>query len=373
MRAGTPHGAASLQIAPGVAFLREEDVVLQAMLDGWTAQMVGGRGLRRQSAKSVVAMVTRFQEHSNEWPWNWTSAMFDEWMADLVSARQLAPSTIRSYQQAVRAFCGYLCSPHYGWDAECETRFGSHPSQICHDENTNRHLQGYEGSPGRRPLTRDELQQFLDRVDGEVESRLGLGRKGALLAYRDATLFKVMYGWGLRANEAAHLELTDFYRNPSAAEFNGFGMLHVRFGKASRGGPPKRRSVATVFGWAVEALEDYLVNVRPLLKGAETSGLLWLTERGTRLQARDIPGRFPIYRDALGLEESLTPHSLRHSYVTHLIEDGADPVFIQQQVGHAYQSTTGIYTAVSADFMNKMMRQAIDAVVRNATEGEAAQ
>ena len=51
---------------------------------------------------------------------------------------------------------------------------------------------------------------------------------------------------------------------------------------------------------------------------------------------------------------------MRHSYVTHLIEEGADPEFVKQQVGHAYQSTTAIYTAVSGDFANKMMRQALD-------------
>ena len=68
----------------------------------------------------------------------------------------------------------------------------------------------------------------------------------------------------------------------------------------------------------------------------------------------------PVYRTALGLDEVLTPHALRHSYVTHLIESGVDPAFVQRQVGHLHQSTTAIYTGVSADYMNTMMSQAIE-------------
>lgn len=93
------------------------------------------------------------------------------------------------------------------------------------------------------------------------------------------------------------------------------------------------------------------------------SNALWLTERGTRLQARDVADRFGFYRDELGLDPALSPHCLRHSYVTHLIEDGVDPLFVQEQAGHVYQSTTGLYTAVSGDFKNKMLHDAIRAVL----------
>ncbi|MGP3684612.1 tyrosine-type recombinase/integrase [Streptomyces sp. IBSNAI002] len=54
------------------------------------------------------------------------------------------------------------------------------------------------------------------------------------------------------------------------------------------------------------------------------------------------------------------PHCLRHSHVTHQIEDGADPAFVQRQVGHRYASTTALYTGVSGDFMNTMMRRMLD-------------
>lgn len=352
-----------MYVASDVRFLHEEESVFEAMLQGWTAQMVGGRSLRRKTAATAVSKIASFHEHSNEWPWRWSSQMFDEWMADL-AGRALTVSTRRGYQQAVRTFCEYLCSSHYGWVVECETRFGEHPTQVCHEENMVKHLSEFEGKPGRRPLTRGELQRLLDHVDEEVDRRLAERRKGAVAAYRDATVFKVLYAWGLRANELCHLDLTDFFRSIESPQFGRFGLIQVRMGKASSGGAPKRRAVLTLHQWAVDVLQDYLENVRPLmLKPSSPTNAVFVTERGTRLKPRDVADRFGFYRDELGLDSVLTPHALRHSYVTHLIEDGVDPVFVKEQVGHAYQSTTAIYTGVSGDFMNKMMKDAVRRVL----------
>jgi site-specific recombinase XerD len=117
--------------------------------------------------------------------------------------------------------------------------------------------------------------------------------------------------------------------------------------------------VASVIPWAVEALEDYVINIPPRFTDC-ADGPLFVTERGTRLQPREIDARFADYRDALKLPKTLVPHRLRHSYVTHLIEDGADPKFVQEQVVHRFASTTAIYTAVSGDFMNTMMRRTLE-------------
>lgn len=301
MRRGVPHGDSSLYLASGVSFLNEEEAVFDAMLDGWAMQQIGGRNLRKNTVDRVVGTVRQFQRFTGEWPWQWNAGALDEWMTHLVGVLRREPSTIRVYQQAVRGFCDYICSEHYGWVQECEARFGTHPVQVCHEWNTVTHLQDYEGRPGRRALTRPELQGFLDHADNEVELRLSARRKGALPAYRDATLFKVMYGWGLRPVEVANLDTCDFYRNAHAPEFGSFGMLQVRHGKASRGGAPKRRSVVTVWGWAVSAVEDYIANVRPLLR-SEGTNALWLTERGRRMRTREVAERFAQYRHALSLD-----------------------------------------------------------------------
>ena len=125
------------------------------------------------------------------------------------------------------AFLGYACDPRYGWVAECEQRAGTAPVQVFHEGNSPVHAAEYEGRPGRRPLTRAELQAFFDAADDLAERVACLRRKGQLAAFRDATLFKVIYAWGLRRREAAMLDVTDFAPNPAAPGLGGLGVCHV--------------------------------------------------------------------------------------------------------------------------------------------------
>jgi site-specific recombinase XerD len=350
-------GAARLELVCGVVQLRPHDAMIEAMLRGWRAQQAA-RGLRRETIDRRERLVRRFLAFTNEYPWQWQPSHVDEWTMSLTAEAHMAPSTIRGYQTDLRLFNEYLTDGRYGWAVECEKAFGMYPVPIVHEWNTIAHLNEYEGNPESRPLTREELQRFLDYADEQVERAVKARRKGALAAYRDATLFKVIYGWGLRRTETAKLDLVDWGRNPAAPEFGAFGMLHVRYGKAARGQPPRRRNVASVMAWAVEAVADYVDNIRPRF-GCADHPALWVTERGGRIKPAEINARFVAYRDALGLPGVLSPHSLRHSYVTHLTEDGVDRRFIQQQVGHRCDSSTAIYTHVSGDFMNVALRRAL--------------
>ena len=359
MGRGDLAGGAHLELVSGVAQLHPEDAMVEAMLRGWRAQQLA-RGLQQDTIDARVRLMRRFGEFTNDYPWRWEPADVDEWSLSLTAEHHLAPSTIRSYQCSLRQFNDYLCDRRYGWVAACQQQFGprAHPVAICHEWNTIAHLNDYEGDPEARPFTRQELQRFLDFADSQVERAVRARRKGALAAYRDATLFKVLYGWGLRRTEASKLDVVDFGRNPAAPEFGGYGMLNVRYGKAKRGQPPRRRNVASVMGWAVEAVVDYVEEIRPRF-GCVGHPALWVTERGGRLKPAEINARFVTYRDALGLPEALVPHSMRHSYVSHLTEDGVDRRFIQCQVGHEVDSSTAVYTHVSSDFMNTALRNAL--------------
>lgn len=137
-------------------------------------------------------------------------------------------------------------------------------------------------------------------------------------------------------------------------------MLSVRWGKAARGSPPRRRNVCTVMGWAAEVVEEWVTEIRPAYGTVAAGPALWPTERGGRVSVDYLNVRFGAWRDAVGLPAELTPHCLRHSYVTHLIEDGVDPLFVQHQVGHAWASTTALYTGVSNDYKNRAMRAALE-------------
>jgi site-specific recombinase XerD len=157
------------------------------------------------------------------------------------------------------------------------------------------------------------------------------------------------------------LDVADFGPNPAAPELGGYGICHVRFGKAMRGSPPRRRAVASVMPWAVEALAQYLEQVRPLHGQAARGPALWLTERGARISPRRIDERFAQWRRCAGLPAELSVHCLRHSYISHLVEDGADPTFVQHQAGHSWASTTAIYTlTVGADHTNRALRVVLD-------------
>jgi len=86
---------------------------------------------------------------------------------------------------------------------------------------------------------------------------------------------------------------------------------------------------------------------------------MWVTERGGRVKPAEINARFVAYREALNFPKEASPHTLRHSYVTHLTEKGIDRRFIQEAVGHRCDTSTAIYTHVSGDFMNTALRKAL--------------
>lgn len=357
-RAGEVDAALARVFGEGVRPLRLEEALFDAILSGWRAQQ-SARHLAESTKRDREAVVRRFRGEIERWPWEWRALDVDEWLEGLGGPRRrLAVSTLRGFQGALRAFVEYLTDERYPWAAICEREFGRRPVQVIDERNRIAHVSDFEGRPGRRPLSREELIAFFAFCDAQVHERRKLGRKGALAAFRDAALFKSIYAFGLRRQEAARLDVTDFGRNPHRASFGRYGTLSVRYGKASRGSAPKRRNVLTVFDWSVEVLEQYVEQVRPLY-GRDEHPALWLTERGGRIESAKISRRFAELRDALGLAGELTVHSLRHSYVTHLIEDGFDELFVRMQVGHRFASTTALYTGVSGAYKNDAMRAAL--------------
>lgn len=141
------------------------------------------------------------------------------------------------------------------------------------------------------------------------------------------------------------MDVCDPGPNPHQGAFGRYGTLRVRYGKGSRGSAPKRRNVATVVAWSAEVLEQHVEEIRPLY-GRDEHPALFLTERGGRVTAPELTQRFAEAVERAGLPRELTPRALRHSYGTHLIEDGFDELFVGLQVGHLHASTTALYTAV---------------------------
>src|SRR5690242_6901842 len=153
-------------VAPGAALVEE-------MLAGWRRQQQA----RRLTARLIgerERVIRQFTAFTGCWPWQWSAAQAEAWVA----SGGWAHSTVRSYQGALALFLEYVCDPRYGWVSECEQRAGAVPVQVCHERNTAAHVSEREGRPGRRPLTRAELQAFFDAADDHVEKAAGSRGKG---------------------------------------------------------------------------------------------------------------------------------------------------------------------------------------------------
>jgi site-specific recombinase XerD len=372
-RGELPPGAAQLQLADGVAVLRPAEAVFEAMVTGWTRQQLA-RNLSPGTIASRISVLRRFGDFCDvDGPWEWTATQADDWVAELRGISGSAHSTVLGYQGAIRQFMAYLTDPAYGWIPQCEHRFGTYPVQIIVESNSARHVQESARDPRKRAYTVDELQDLCDTADDLVEQRRDAGVKGPMVAFRTATMTKVAYAWGLRRSETRMLDLSDFGPNPRAPQFGQFGVCYVRYGKPSKGSPPKRRGVLTVpeTAWVIDCLEQWIEQARPAF--GRTSAALFPTERSDRISAGAISTSFAALCDQAGLTDpGLDFHSLRRSYVSMLVESGYDTRFVQEQVGHEHASTTSIYTFVSPDYRTRVVASALQAAADRLTAAKTA-
>ncbi len=196
-------GSARLELVDGVAHLDEPAAVFAAMLAGWERQQ-RSRLLTDGTIVSRLGLLRRFAAFTESFPWQWTPADVEEFTMSLMSGPgRAAPSTIRGHHLTLRMFCDFLLDSRYGWVAQCDERFGQVPSQVCHDFNTAAHLVDYEGRPGRRPFTYDEIQQLFDFLDDRVDKVATSGRKGAWAALRDAQMTRPVTRSGCAAGSCA--------------------------------------------------------------------------------------------------------------------------------------------------------------------------
>ncbi len=180
----------------------------------------------------------------------------------------------------------------------------------------------------------------------EVEAILNgasIGDTGAAL--RDRALLEVLYGCGARVSEAIGLDVDDVDLDPDEAS--------VRlFGKGSK------VRIVPIGSYAVEALRAYTVRARPqFAKAGKGTPALFVNQRGGRLSRQSA---FTIIRSAAqraGIDKVISPHTMRHSFATHLLEGGADIRVVQELLGHASVTTTQIYTHVSTEHLREVYAQ----------------
>jgi integrase/recombinase XerD len=189
-----------------------------------------------------------------------------------------------------------------------------------------------------KALTVEEVGRLLDSLDS-----------GEPLALRDRALLEILYGGGLRISEAVGLDQRD------VENLDEYLTLRVR-GKGSK------ERVVPIGRMAGAALSRYLSGGRPRLVEARSARLrseaaLFVNARGGRLSRQSGWAIVNRAAEATGLGGRLSPHTLRHSFATHLLEGGADLRVVQELLGHASLSTTQIYTKVTRSHLDEIFRR----------------
>jgi integrase/recombinase XerD len=193
----------------------------------------------------------------------------------------------------------------------------------------------------RAPRQNRRLPQVLSR--DEVGKLLESPRGTEPPALRDRALLELMYACGLRASEAIGLELGDVDLED--------GILRAR-GKGSK------ERLVPVGATASRALVTYLGRGRPRLVGDRLEASLFVNHRGTRLTRQGLYKIVQRHARAAGLEGKMSPHTLRHTFATHLLAGGCDLRSLQEMLGHADIATTQVYTHLSAERLKEVYHQA---------------
>ena len=183
---------------------------------------------------------------------------------------------------------------------------------------------------------------------GDVERLLeAAGAPGTALALRDRALLEVLYGTGARISEAVGLDVDDLELDPEDPD----ATTVLLRGKGSK------ERIVPVGSFAREAVQAYLVRGRPDLAAVgtgERAGALFLNARGGRLSRQSAWSVIVKAAERAGITAEVSPHTLRHSFATHLLEGGADVRVVQELLGHASVTTTQVYTLVTVDSLREV-------------------
>ena len=161
-------------------------------------------------------------------------------------------------------------------------------------------------------------------------------------AFRDRAMLELAYGAGLRVSEWISISVRDVLMDEH--------LLRV-FGKGSK------ERLVPIGRKAIQAVAIYLSNLRPTLEKGEGKGVLFLNARGQPLSRMGAWKILRKYVDIAGITKPVSPHTLRHSFATHLLEGGADLRAVQEMLGHADISTTQIYTHIDRDYLRSVHKQ----------------
>ncbi len=273
----------------------------------------------------------------------------------LRAERGVSPNTVASYGGDARAFLRFLEDTAQDLSSEALREFvrslrrrGFSPSSVSRKVSALRCFSSWlvqEGlSPSdpsqslETPTTAKTLPKVLDQE--EVARLLEQPDLSKGLGIRDRTALELLYAAGLRISELLSLKLSD---------------LFLREGFLRCSGKGSKERIVPIGSFASQWVERYLKEVRPGLRKRGGTDILILSARGRRLSRMGFWKILKRYALRAGLED-VSPHTLRHSFATHLLEGGADLRAVQEMLGHSSISTTQIYTHIDREQLKELHR-----------------
>jgi len=179
-------------------------------------------------------------------------------------------------------------------------------------------------------LTREEIERVLEIPD-----------TGNILELRDKAILEVMYATGVRVSELINIELPSIYYDEEYIRVIGKG---------------SKERIIPIGRKAIESLTKYIPESREKLKNKTSGNILFLNFRGNKMSRMAILNITKKYCSLAGIRKKIHPHTIRHSFATHMLEGGADIRIIQELLGHSDISTTQIYTHIDREYLIEVHR-----------------
>ncbi len=275
------------------------------------------RGLADRTVSAYLGDLTRLVDHLTEVGIEDPSMLTHLELRDYVYALRedgLAPSSIRRALSSIRTYFGFLLE---------EGVIEADPTDRVESPKAWRTLPTF--------LTQDEA---IRMVEGPSE--------GHPLHWRDRAILELLYATGVRVSELVALRVQDVDPEERVITVLGKG---------------SRERIVPYGSSAEVAMTRYLREVRPWLDRGKGNGVLFLNQRGTPLTRMTIWNLVRAAAERAGIRKTVSPHTLRHTFATHLLEGGADLAAVQELLGHADISTTQIYTHMDRDYLRHVHRK----------------
>ncbi len=288
--------------------------------------------------------------------------LIEQYIHYLLVEKGLSQNTLDSYKHDLTMYCVFLKKNNFnsykdtkrtqiiGYLTELKDK-GKATSTISRNLASIRSFYQYllrdryiEKDPSQN-LESPKLDKRLPKIlsIGQVDFLLDMPNLKTIDGMRDKAMLELLYATGIRVSELVSLNVDDV---------NTYMGLIKCFGKGSK------ERIIPIGSQAIQSITIYLDKAHPLLKKQGSNGALFLNQKGRRLTRQGFWRILKKYSTLMSIDFEITPHTLRHSFATHLLENGADLRSVQEMLGHADISTTQIYTHLTKTRLKEVYSKA---------------